>query len=83
MQKIQRITVASQESWCSYNRDRVICQNIHKPVQNYLSKAGVESKAQFFSSVASCRTQNVSESFHHLLCQFEMSDPSGLLPAQS
>ena len=72
-----------KESWCSYNRDRAIGQNTNKPIQNPLPKAVVEvvkplferlGSVQFLSSVASCRTQNVNESFHHLVWQFAPKD---------
>ena len=72
-----------KESWCSYNRDRATGQNTHKPIQNPLPKAVVEvvkplferlGSVQFLSSVASCRTQNVNESFHHLVWQFAPKD---------
>ena len=67
-----------KECWSSYNRDRATGQNTHKPIQNPLPKAVVEvvkplfkrlGSVKFLSSVASCRTQNVHELFHHLAWQ--------------
>ena len=58
-------------------------QNTHKPIQNPLPKTVVEitkplferlGSVQLLSSVASCRTQNVKESFHYLVWQFTPKD---------
>ena len=72
-----------KESWCSYNLDRTTGQNTHKPIQNPLPKMVVQivkplferlGSVQLLSSVASCRTQNVNESFHRLVWQFAPKD---------
>ena len=72
-----------KKSCCSYNLDRATSQNTHKPIQNPLPKTVVEiakplferlGSVQLLSSVASCRTQNVKESFHYLVWQFTPKD---------
>ena len=67
-----------KDSWCSFNRDKATGQNTYRPIKDPLPNAVVEvikplferlGSPIFLSAVANCRTQNVNESFHHLVWQ--------------
>ena len=67
-----------KDSWCSFNRDKATGENTYRPTKDMLPNAVVEvikplferlGSPSFLSAVANCRTQNVNESFHHLVWQ--------------
>ena len=67
-----------KDSWCSFNRDKATGENTYRPIKDPLPNAVVEvikplferlGSPSFLSAVANCCTQNVNESFHHLVWQ--------------
>ena len=65
-----------KDSWCSYQRDIATGRKTHQPTKHPFSEAIVEELTPLFSRLASvsflenckqCHTQNVNESFNHLL----------------
>ena len=72
-----------KESWCSFQRDVTTGSSFHKPIKNPLPDAVVKvikplfdhfRKKEFLVSVEKCRTQNVNESFHHIVWQYAPKD---------
>ena len=68
-----------KESWCSFLRDVTTGSSFHKPIKNPLPDAVVKvikplsdrlGKKELLVSVEKCRTQNVNESFHHIVWQY-------------
>ena len=67
-----------KDSWYSFNRDKATGENTYQPIEDPLPNQIVEvvktlfeqlGSPSFLSAVANCRTQNVNESFHHLVWQ--------------
>ena len=68
---------------CSFQRDVATGSSFHKPIKNPLPNAVVEVikpffdrliKKDFLVSVEKCRTQNIDESFHHIVWQYAPKD---------
>ena len=67
----------------SFQRDVAIASSLHKSIKNPLPDAMVKvikplfdrlGKKEFLVSVEKCRTQNVNESFHHIVWQYAPKD---------
>ena len=65
-------------SWYSFNRDKATGENTYQPIEDPLPNQIVEvvktlfeqlGSPSFLSAVANCRTQNVNESYHHVVWQ--------------
>ena len=72
-----------KNSWCSFNRGETTEENTHKPIKDPIPQAVVEiikplferlGSPSFSAAVENCRTQNVNESFHHLVWQLAPKD---------
>ena len=71
-------------SWYSFQRDAATGSSFHKPIKSSpLPDAVVKvikplfdrlEKKEFLVSVEKCRTQNVNESFHHIVWQYAPKD---------
>ena len=70
--KLHEHCLPGKRSWSSFQRDVATGRSCHKPIKNplqniikpLLDRLG---KKEFLVSVEKCRTQNVNESFHHIV----------------
>ena len=81
-----------KNSWCSFNRDEATEENTHKPIKDPIPQAVVEiikplfkrlGSPGFLAAVENCRTQNVNESFHHLVWQLAPKDTFTFLQSKT
>ena len=65
-----------ESSWCSYNRDKALNTNFHRPIKNALRPAVRQvmlplfdrlSSVPFLEGCKECYTQNPNESLHHII----------------